>query len=393
MSLPEDCIAVPASLVLDADRFGGARVRDCLVGVPVWSGGCLQSLARTEAPPSGMVLPQLIEAHCHLDKCHTVHRLPNVGGDLAAAITAQFQDKQNWTEDDIRTRAMRGLAEARAAGCGLIRSHVDWGTDAAPPLAWSVLAEFGADDLQCAALTGIDQMADGDFAAQVARQVAQSGGVLGAFVLEGRHSTVRDGLRQMVALADRYGLMLDFHVDEGLGATNGLELIADEVLATGFAGPVLCGHAVSLMDRTGSDLDRVLDKVARAGLFVCALPTTNLYLQSRTAGTPDRRGLTRLRELDTAGVPILIGSDNIMDAFCPVGAFDPMAALQLAVLSGHLDPPLDRWLGAVTINAARALGADAGYVDGAPAGALLRSGARTTEELVAGGHPLERIAT
>jgi cytosine deaminase len=58
------------------------------------------------------------------------------------------------------------------------------------------------------------------------------------------------GLRNVFALADRYGLALDFHVDEGLDpALDGLELIADIAAEMRFEGPVLCGHACSLASR------------------------------------------------------------------------------------------------------------------------------------------------
>ena len=110
------------------------------------------------------------------------------------------------------------------------------------------------------------------------------------------------------------------------------------------------------MNLRPDDFDRVAEKLVLAGIFVAALPTTNLYLQGRTEGTPDRRGLTRVRELTDAGVQVVVGSDNVADAFCPLGQHDPMAALKLAVLTGHLDPPFDRWLPLITTNAARALG-------------------------------------
>ncbi len=80
--------------------------------------------------------------------------------------------------------------------------------------------------------------------------------------------------------------MLDFHVDEGLGGHNGLEAIADMALQTRFSRPILCGHAVSLMDRSAVDLARIADKLAQADITVCALPTTNLYLQNRGGCTP-----------------------------------------------------------------------------------------------------------
>lgn len=332
-----------------------------------------------------MVIPALVEAHCHLDKCHTLHRLGDVGGDLRAAIDRQRRDKANWTADDLHRRAARGLDELHAAGCGWVRSHVDWSEGAAPPLAWEVLGNLTQDgiDLNRAALVGIAQMADPALGAYIARTVARDGQTLGALVLG--QPEVADGLRAMFALADRYGLALDFHVDETLDTgPDGLEAIADMALAQGFEGPVLCGHSCALMNADANDTARIADKLARAGVAVAALPTTNLYLQGRGTGTPDRRGLTRLRELRAAGVRVVVASDNVADAFCPTGQHDPMAALHLAVLAGHLDPPFERWLAMVTDDAARVLGRDPVQVIGAAVSDLRISAAHDMAELIAG---------
>ncbi len=330
------------------------------------------------------MLPRRVEAHCHLDKCHTLHRLGDVGGDLRTAIAAQIEDKENWTEADILSRAERGLAELVQAGVGAVRSHVDWGDSADPPRAWHVLTGMGATHVQWAALTSVEQMGKPVFARSVARHVAQAGGVLGVFLLDHPTRMIQAALAATFAEADRHGLMLDFHVDEGLGGHNGLEAIADMALQTRFSRPILCGHAVSLMDRSAVDLARIADKLAQADITVCALPTTNLYLQDRGGGTPDRRGITRLRELAAAGVRIIVGSDNVADAFCPVGQHDPMAALHLAVLTAHLDPPLGRWLPMVTTDAARALGLDPVFIDGAHRRDLLTCDADTLADLVSG---------
>lgn len=375
---------MPAALVADPDRFGGVPFGDGLRGAPVVRDGRLAGLDGLGGGPVHMLLPRLVEPHCHLDKCHTIARLGQVGGDLAHAIARQAADKANWTEDDLRSRAHQGIAEAQAAGCAAIRTHVDWGDSAAPPLAWSVLIECAEESpgLQVAALTGIDQWADAGFATAVGATVAHSGGVLGAFVLH--HDQVATGLARIFDVAGTHGLMLDFHVDEGLGGYNGLEAIADAALACEFQAPILCGHAVSLMDRTSDDFARIADKCARAGITICTLPVTNLYLQGRTDGTPDRRGITRLRELRAAGVPVIVGSDNVGDAFCPLGAHDPLAALALACVTAHLDPPLGDWLPCITTDAARALGLPPGHMDGAAVADLLCCDVTHTADLISG---------
>lgn len=385
-------VLVPLCVIDNPSTFGGARDGDCARGVPAIKDGVLVALAPPVWDAARIVIPHLTEAHCHLDKCHTIARIGQVGGDLPHAIAQQRADKDNWDEDDLRARAMQGIHEAQANGCRSIRSHVDWGDTAAPSLSWSVLNECAEDavDLQLAALCGIGQWADPAFAHKLGDVLAVTGGVAGAFVRG--QPEIEAGLENIFDAAITHGLMLDFHVDEGLGDFNGLEAIADMAIATRFEAPILCGHAVSLMDRNAGDFARIADKCARAGITICTLPITNLYLQGRTDGTPDRRGITRVRELRAAGVPVVVASDNVADAFCPLGAHDPRAALALACITAHLDPPLGDWLPAITTHAATAIGRAPVAVDGAKLSDLLTCEAAHSADLISGRAPLRSAA-
>ncbi|WP_300034443.1 amidohydrolase family protein [uncultured Roseobacter sp.] len=387
-------VGVPVSLLSDPEAFGGTVEGDLRAGTLLVRDGRAVGLENPGAhqPVSRIVMPRLTEAHVHLDKCHTVHRMDAVGGDLAAALAAQREDKANWTGDDLQARIRRGLDELARAGCGAVRSHIDWaaGTDTSDaPLAWEVICALkdSAQDqgilLQPAALTGIDEMARGDQAMAVARRVSRDGGVLGSFLLA--HENRQAGLRALFRAADRFGLALDFHVDEGLDASlNGLEMVADLALEMRFEGPLLCGHACSLASKAPGDVTRIADKLQRAGIAVAALPSTNLYLQGRRSGTPDRRGLTLLHELAKQGVETLVGTDNVRDAFCPVGRHDPVSTLSLAVLAGHLDPPFGRHLPMITTTARKAMGLAPLRIDGAACADLIATPATDLSELLSG---------
>ncbi|MBN8291844.1 amidohydrolase family protein [Rhodobacter sp. NTK016B] len=382
-------VRVPRSLIAEPQRFGGLVDADCLTGDLLVERGRAVELVASEAPVQSMILPRFCDPHVHLDKCHTIDRLGTVGGDLAAAIEAQRHDKAHWTEADLRTRAARGLMELRNAGCGTVRSHVDWGDSLDPgavPLAWEVLGDLTKDCglvVQRSALCGISQMAEPGYAAACARRIARDGGVMGAFVFD---QPDRDaGIRNMFREAGKLGIALDFHVDEGLApGLDGLERIADAALHIGFEGPVLCGHACALANLPSHDVARIADKLARAGIAVVTLPQTNLYLQGRTAGTPDRRGLTRVHELRAAGVNVVLGADNVRDAFSPIGRHDPRHSLSLAVLAAHLDPPFGDHLPMITSQALSALGLAPVHVDGTALQDLVLFQASSTSELLSG---------
>ncbi|WP_243694407.1 amidohydrolase family protein [Shimia isoporae] len=361
-------VAIPCSLAEGLRGFVGECHSDCLVGTLLLKGDRIGGLIRGDSTSATKLLfPAPVESHAHLDKCHTIDRMQFTGGDLSAALEAQRADKDNWTEEDLRTRATRGLTEASSAGCKAIRSHVDWGQESSAPLAWSVFLEMAQDTklhLQLAALTGIDQLADPAFASKVSKQIP-SGHALGSFVLN--HTRTREGILNAFKTAADRGLALDFHVDETTDpSSNGLEIIADIALETGHKGPILCGHAVSLASQPDEVRKRIIDKLARAGIFIVSLPTTNLYLQGRAGSVPAARGITPINELRDMGVQVVIGTDNVRDAFCPVGRHDPVRALELAVLASHLDPPLDLWLPAITTTAGDAIGLSSPSLQDAP---------------------------
>ncbi|MDW4500044.1 amidohydrolase family protein [Sulfitobacter sp. D35] len=382
-------VLVPRSLLTRPERFGGRTVGDCLAGDLILRAGRVTGLRDCESEPERVVMSRLTETHVHLDKCHTIGRMPRVGGDLADAIAAQRSDKANWSVADLRRRMTRGMHELRDAGCGAVRSHVDWGDDpdpAAVPPAWDVLEEVAVDFgpgivLQRAALTSIAALSDAAYADGCAARIARDGGVLGAFVFD--QPERRAGIANAFRAADRHGLALDFHVDEGLApGLDGLEMIADAALGMRFEGPVLCGHACSLANLSGAPLRRIADKLARAGISVAVLPWTNLYLQGRGDGTPDRRGLTRVHELRAAGVNVVVGTDNVGDAFCPLGAHAPTRTLALAAVAAHLDPPFADHLQMITTAAAQALGLPPVHIDGAAVDDLLAFEATSTADLL-----------
>ena len=392
---------MPRALVEEPAAFGGRIERDCLRGDLLTEDGCVHRLLAPGVSADGhpesdlagrILLPRLVEPHCHLDKCHTVSRLGSVGGGLHRAIESQQSDRSRWTRDDLRERMGRGLAELRSSGCGAVRTHIDWDPKHTPegttPLAWDVMGEIAGKTspnlvVQRCALLSLEKFDDRSYVSGVTRLLSASEGVLGVFVLGQAHMARR--LRCVIELAEQHALALDFHVDESLEhPPEGLDTIARVVTETGFEGPVLCGHACALTNLEGDPLKRLVETIARSGISIVALPGTNLYLQGRGERTPQRRGITRVRELWDAGVAVAFGSDNVADAFCPVGRLDPMHALALAVVTAHLDPPFGPWLTSVTTNARQAIGLDPQPIDRIRSADLLVADASHTADVVRG---------
>ena len=325
-------------------------------------GNRIASLAPSQAVGGGLITPLFADIHVHLDKTFTIRRIAkngNVRVDcLFDAINLMETDRKNWSEADIRARAIQGLQAAFEQGVGAMRSHVDWTTPEAPA-AWPVLNELRQEwkdriDLQLAALVHGDLVLDAG--PQIAARVANDGGVFGAFFY--RNADLEAKIEEMFRLAVKHDLDLDFHVDEGLDVeADGFSLIVSATARHGTAGRVLCGHACSLSLRRPDELQRILDAAADAGTALVSLPTSNLYLQDRIGGkSPRLRGVAPLKEARAAGMDVMLGSDNVRDAFYPYGDYDPLAILRLAAPVCHVEP--QEWLDSITTLPARLIGSE-----------------------------------
>lgn len=353
------------------------------------------------------VLPGLVEAHAHLDKAYTVHRAPPCGPGLLAQIEATERDSACWTPADLRQRAERALREALAAGVRCLRTHVNWSTPAVPK-AWRVyqaLREEWRDrvTLEMVNLTPLPVYADATVADRIAHEVARSdGGVLGGFV----HSTNHDdaALRVLLEAAARHDLRVDLHVDEELvPAARGVASAAAIAATLPLAGRVVCSHACALAVQDADTADRTLDAMAAAGFTLVSLPATNLLLQdAQTGRTPRQRGISLVHEARARGIPVLLGSDNVQDAFNPVGRHDPVATFELGLVAVHLPQAYDAATALICDAAALGaapplrtlLGADADLVvfDGAHPSAAAWPADVARRHVLRAGRPLSPVA-
>jgi len=152
------------------------------------------------------------------------------------------------------------------------------------------------------------------------------------------HADPGRSLEATIDLAASLGVDADLHLDETVDPTAfQLEHLADVTLARGLEGRVTASHCCALALVDPRTAQRTVEKVAAAGITVIALPALNLYLEDRGESTPRLRGLTLVRELVAAGVPVRFGSDNVGDVFYPYGDADPLEAAWLGALTAHVD--------------------------------------------------------
>ena len=276
---------------------------------------------------------------------------------------------------------------AYAHGTAALRTHIDsYGKQSA--ISWGVLAKMrerwaGRVALQAVSLTMPENYV-GEEGEQLADLVADHRGILGATVID--HPDPGPALDRIFTLARDRNLDLDFHADETANPnSNGLEAIAEATIRFGWQGRVTAGHCCSLARRTKALAEHTIARVAAAGVAVVSLPMCNMYLQDRQTGgqTPHWRGITLVKELAAAGVPVAIASDNTRDPFYAYGDLDPVEVFVQAVRIAQLDSPLGGWARAITATPAAVMGSNVGLLGQGQGADFILFRARSWSELLA----------
>lgn len=304
-------------------------------------------------------LPRLTDAHVHLDKTYSLGQTGMGDGTLAGAMEVYTPAAKNWQASHYKARMEAALHAAFASGTGAMRSHVDCMALPNDTPAWQAALELrshwsGHITLQLSALSALFRAELPGFDLRCA-QVAAARGALGLFIPPGPVN--RMCLRTAIDMAGKHALPLDFHIDEHLQTGPlALQILAEEILTTGYDGPVLAGHGCALSVAPPCEQHRTIDLLAQANIQIAVLPRTNLYLQDRAQGrTPRLRGLTLMHEMKARGIPVILASDNVQDAYFPFGDYDLLRLLADTTVAAHLDQDLGAWFSSISTNAAGAL--------------------------------------
>lgn len=401
---------VPRSLVRDAPAGASADADtdDCLLLDIRIEGGALTAMvaaAVAAAPNDGLPVldlagrqlwPALADLHTHIDKSQVRGRMGRLGASFESAREAIVKDRQMyWSREDIRARMDFSVRCAYVNGTAALRSHID-SYEGQAELSWAVFAELraawqGRVDLQATTSVPIDVYAS-DYGRRLADLAATTaGGLLGGVLRRssdhnyGYIDNIAELLDAQFTLAKERGLAIDLHVDETLKAGDShLDEVARAVMRHGLEGRVVVGHLCSLSARSDDQIAASLALCAEAGLGVVSLPVSNLYMHDRTPGrTPRLRGVTLAQEMLARDIPFAIASDNVRDAFIPIGDYDLFELLRQSVAIYHLDQCLDAAPAMVSAAPARMMGmAPAGTLAvGAPAN-LIAFNARSLNELL-----------
>jgi cytosine deaminase len=326
------------------------------------------------------------DCHFHMDATLSLGRpRMNRSGTLLEGIQLWGELKAVQTADEIVARALDYCDAAVAQGILAIRSHVDvcdtlTGVEAllevrervAPYLDLQLVA-FPQDGLFRSA------GAENNLLEALDRGVDVVGGIphFERTMAEGAASVER-----LCAIAAERGLPVDMHCDETDDpASRHVETLALHALRRGLSD-VTASHLTSMHSMDNYYVSKLIPLMAEAGLKVVANPPVNSMIQGRHDGYPKRRGLTRVPELQAAGLTVAFGQDCMMDPWHGLGSADMLDVAHTGAHMLHFSSPAQvaACFEAVTVSARRVMGLpDAGVAEGAPADLALVDAADPVE--------------
>ncbi|MFK4026395.1 cytosine deaminase [Stutzerimonas balearica] len=347
---------------------------------------------------SNLVVPPFIEPHIHLDATLTAGEPAwNMSGTLFEGIERWGERKALVTHEDTKARAKKTIDMLVDHGIQHVRTHVDV-TD--PTLsALKSMLEVREEtrhliDLQIVAFPqeGIESFKGG-------RELMTEAIAMGADVVGGipHFENTRDqgvsSIKFLMDLAERTGCLVDVHCDETDDPQSRfLEVLAEQARVREMGERVTASHTTAMGSYDNAYCSKLFRLLKLSKINFVSCPTESIHLQGRFDTYPKRRGLTRVAELDRAGMNVCFGQDSIVDPWYPLGNGNILrileAGLHICHMLGYED--LERCLNLITDNSARTLnlGERYGLEVGRPANLLVLSAPDDYEMLRTQGHAL-----
>ncbi len=289
-----------------------------------------------------LLLPPFVDSHVHLDATLTAGQPEwNETGTLFDGIRIWSERKQDLTKEDVKSRAKKTLLNMVGRGIQHVRSHVDV-TD--PHLiAARALLELREElkdqiDLQLVAFPqeGILSYPHGrELMEQAVKEGLDVVGGIPHFEFTTEYGW--QSVHFLMALTDKYDRLVDVHCDEiDDPASRNLEVLATEAYERGMKDRVTASHTTAMGSYNDAYTYKLFRLLKMSDINFVSNPLVNVHLGGRFDTYPKRRGVTRIKELTTAGINVSFGEDDIQDPWNPLGDGNMLDAVTMGVYIAHL---------------------------------------------------------
>jgi cytosine/creatinine deaminase len=341
-----------------------------------------------------LLVPGLIETHIHLDKTCILDRCRIEEGTVAEAVRETAAAKRNFTVEDVYARAKQTLQRCIAHGTMRMRTHVELdpgigmiGFEAISQLArdyaWAMdveLCVFPQEGLT-------NNPGTEELLIEGLRRGARAIGAVPYFDTDPRRQIDR-----IFAIARDFDAEIDMHLDLA-DTTDGMqvEYVCRKTEEHGWGGRVAVGHVTQMSLLPPDRFGAIAAQLARAGVAVTILPSTDLHLMGRSHDHAVPRGVVPAEPLRKAGVTCSISTNNVLNPFTPYGdgSLIRMANLYANVCQVSRPAELAGCLDMITGAAARLMRLDDyGIKVGAPADLVCLDAQSPTEAIATLAQPL-----
>jgi cytosine deaminase len=325
-----------------------------------------------------LVSPGLVETHIHLDKTCTIDRCEcEAARNPHRAMERTSAIKHTFTVEDVNARARRTLEKCILHGTTLMRTHVEVdpkvGLRGFQGVKALIDAYAWAIDIEICVMPQEGLLNNPGTEELMLEALRNGARVVGAAP---NYDSDRAGqIRRIFGMAREFDVDIDMHLDSGSSAHElDTLLVCDLTEQYGWGGRVAVGHVTKLSVMPPAEFDRVAKRLAGAGVALTVLPATDLYLGGRDRDHRIERSVVDANRLVRQGVTCSISSNNILNAFTPMGDGQLIRQANLyanIVQQGMPDALRDTW-GMFTTGSARLMRrSDYGIAPGNPADLVL----------------------
>ncbi|PLS15741.1 cytosine deaminase [Bacillus sp. M6-12] len=284
-----------------------------------------------------LVLPPFVEPHIHLDSTLTAGEPNwNESGTLFEGIQRWAERKEFLTIEDVKTRAKTALKWQIAQGIQHVRTHVDV-TD--PTLtALKAMLEVKEEMSRFVNLQIVGFPQDGILSYPNGPELLEESLRMGVDVVGGipHYEFTReygvDSLKTVFQLAEKYDRLVDIHCDEiDDEQSRFVEVVAAEAYRLGMGERVTASHTTAMASYNDAYTSKLFRLLKLSKINFVANPLVNIHLQGRFDTYPKRRGITRVKELQEAGLNVCFGHDDIFDPWYPLGTGNMLQVLHMGI--------------------------------------------------------------
>jgi cytosine/creatinine deaminase len=310
-----------------------------------------------------LLIPGLVDPHIHLDKALLLNRYPAVTGTFTEAMEKTLQAKQEFTPEDIQSRARKVIEKAIAFGTTAMRTHVE--VDPMVQLKsmaalLSLQKEYAWGMTLQLAVFAQEAITNQPGTINLLRQALTMGGeAIGSAPYVDPDPVAN--IRLIFDLAQEFERDVDFHLDFlDDDAPLLLPIVIEETIKRNWHHRVCLGHMTKLAGLTPAKLTAFIPQLKETGIAILALPATDLYMMAKSDTHNVRRRVAPIDRLAESGVKVGLATNNVQNLFTPFGDGDVLKictllaqVLQLGTTASHrlcLEMATSRAAEAININ-------------------------------------------